>query len=379
MQSVHSVLDIFCGAGGLSKGLHMGLNSDGAMAYRVVGAIDNWPAACETFKINHGIEPVCDKVTRESVAKALGGRKTVDIVCGGPPCQGFTTMRHGGKKNLDPITRVLDDERNRCVLAFVEAVEQVKPLAFLMENVSGFMTFQKGQLHREVVERLRQGYKIAEKIVLAADHGVPQMRRRFILIGTTDREFVFPVRSVAQDRTFREATDDLPEIAGRYGDVLPYASVDPRNDYQQAMRDGSDPRSCTEHTASVHSEKILAVISKLKEGESATDPKVQTRLLAEGVDLKHMVRTDYFGNTYARIFWDRPAPTITRNFTTPSSSNCVHPSQPRGLTVREGARCQSFPDTYRFAGTHGDKRLLIGNAVPPLLGLALGRALLEHL
>jgi DNA (cytosine-5)-methyltransferase 1 len=327
-----------------------------------VGAIDAWKAACETFSLNHGVRPVIAKVSEASVRQALGGRKTVDLVAGGCPCQGFSTS---GK-------RALDDPRNGLVLAYLEAVKFVRPRAFLFENVEGFRSFQHGALLDAVIAFAKGcGYKVSHQVVLASDHGVPQRRRRFILVGTLDAEFHFPEPSVDQEPTFRAAVADLSEVAATNGEEIAYA-CDPLNDFQRRMRDGAT--ACTEHVAPRHSHVVTRRMSYLDEGESVMDKEVQSR--------KH-IPTELvprgFPNSYRRIWWDQPAPTITRNFGTPSSANCIHPSQPRGLTIREAARCQSFRDTFKLVGTQSDRRLLVGNAVPPLLAEALGRALGQHL
>jgi DNA (cytosine-5)-methyltransferase 1 len=163
----------------------------------------------------------------------------------------------------------------------------------------------------------------------------------------------------------------LGEVAAQNGDEIAYA-CEPQNDYQRRMRAGAT--TLTEHTVPRHSHEVTRRMSYLDQGESVMDPEVQSR--------KHIPRELVprgFPNSYRRIWWDRPAPTITRNFGTPSSANCIHPSEPRALTTREAARCQSFRDTFRLVGSQSDKRLLVGNSVPPLLAEALGLALEPHL
>lgn len=385
-------LDLFAGCGGLTTGFEMA-SLDGAPRFKSVGAIDNWRAACESFKLNHQAEVVCAGVSKKTVGDMLDRVGDVDVVAGGPPCQGFSTS---GK-------RALDDPRNGLVKAYFDAVALAKPRAFLMENVSGFTTFQNGAIMHEVIERAAElGYRTFPGIVLASLCGVPQRRRRFILVGLKKGEFVFPNQSsdardedalariarrahplvsaalVVDQRpadgeeqwTFSDATSDLPYIAA--GQSSTKYRCAPKNDFQDYAREGA-PEELTEHEACAHRESFVEMMRYIPQGRSAMEPEIQASMPSE------LRPKSGFPNSYARIKANQPAPTITRNFTTPSSANCIHPIKHRSLTLREGARCQSFPDRYKFAGTHGDRRLLIGNAVPPLLAKALGEQLLAAL
>jgi DNA (cytosine-5)-methyltransferase 1 len=148
----------------------------------------------------------------------------------------------------------------------------------------------------------------------------------------------------------------------------------PQNSFQRQMRLGRDNktiRALSLHSSSKHSRDFIEMMSFIKQGESARDPEVMKRMP------RRLRPTSGFSNSYSRIRGDLPAPTITRNFTTPSSANCIHPRDNRALSVREGARCQSFPDSFEFLGTSSDIRLQIGNAVPPLLAKAIGESLLN--
>jgi len=389
-KTVWRTLDLFCGCGGLSEGLRLATEAH-AGGFECIAAMDNWPAACDAFSLNHPVAATCaDVATRRSVESLLEQIGGVDIVLGGPPCQGFSTS---GK-------RALDDPRNGLVRAFFDAVALTEPSAFLMENVSGFTTLQGGAIMRSVIDRAGSlGYRTFPGVVQASVCGAPQRRRRFILVGLRDGEFRFPNQSgnsmdqpalfadppcddasrllvdqkageAAEPWTFDDATSDLPEIdAGER--AHDYASP-PRNRYQQWARCGA-PALLADHVAGKHNPDFIEMMKHIPPGRSAMDPEISAGMPAR------LRPTSGFPNSYARIRGDQPAPTITRNFTTPSSANCIHPRRHRALTLREGARCQSFPDSYRFAGTHGDRRLMIGNAVPPLMGKALGLRLLEAL
>ncbi len=357
--------------------------------FRCAGAIDNWRAACDAFTLNHEVAATCDGVSERSVGTMLDALGAVDVITGGPPCQGFSTS---GK-------RALDDPRNSLVKAFFGAVGMARPKAFLMENVSGFTTFQGGRILQEVLELTRNlGYKPYPGIVLASLCGVPQRRRRFILVGLRSGSFVFPnAATVVDDQTlftstdsgvtvgselivdqrpgdgceawsFGDATSDLPSLAA--GEQSFTYLCPPGNKYQAWVRTACGER-LEEHAACRHSSSFVEMMSYIPQGSSGLDPEVQQRIP------RHIRPKSGFANSYTRIRADEPSPTITRNFTTPSSANCIHPRENRALTLREGARCQSFPDHYKFFGTHGDKRLMIGNAVPPLLARSLGLQLLS--
>lgn len=261
-----------------------------------------------------------------------------------------------------------------------------------MENVNGFVTIQGGALFREVVGSFRGlGYGVFPAMVLASAYEVPQHRRRCFIVGLQDGgSFSFPLGAAAFVRprnldlvadirpehldyehvySFNEATSDLPGVAaGRSAHAY---KGPPQNAYQRRMRKGS--KTLTEHRGSLHHPQLMKLISYIPTGKSALDADVLKTIP------KELRPTSGFGNSYARILGTEPAPTITRNFATPSSANCIHPTANRALTVREAARCQSFPDVYEFKGTPAEKRLQIGNAVPPILAQQVVAEIIEEL
>ena len=167
-------------------------------------------------------------------------------------------------------------------------------------------------------------------------------------------------------RTFRDAVSDLPVTAAQYGETCAYASA-PQNPFQQLMRSGS--LVVTEHHAPKHGAKMLGLMAYIPTGKGAQDPEVLTNIP------EHLRPGRSFPNSYKRIAWDQSSPSITSNFGTPSSANCIHPTELRALTIREAARCQSFPDSYIFCGNQGNKSLQIGNSIPPMLGFEIGKCL----
>lgn len=349
-------VDLFAGAGGLSLGLESaGINvvlaneimSDFAATYR-----ENHPG---TNVVNADIHDV----DFGAVISKIGYGKGVDLVCGGPPCQGFSTV--GKKDRRDP--------RNSLFYEFLRAVRELDPKFVVFENVSGFKRLYDGQAFAALTDELESlGYKWNFAILEASDFGLPQNRQRTIVLASKKGKPVMPSPEFTLEpglfgtktkRTLWDAISDLPEVSpGKT--TSDYASA-PINDYQVAMRSGTN--RLTEHTVANYGEKMLEILSLVPPGGSVNDLPERLRPAA------------YFQNTYARLWPDRPAPTITRNFGTPSSSRCIHPFQPRALSTREGARLQGFPDTYRFVGGKGSKNLQIGNAVPPVLGAAIGRSI----
>lgn len=214
------------------------------------------------------------------------------------------------------------------------------------------------------------GYNWISSILDASDYGLPQTRLRTIVLASKKGKLKFPMPdyttyptlySKQTKRILWDAISDLPVVDT--GDIVNNYATTPSNEYQLLMRQGS--KELTEHNVANYGPKMREILSLVPPGGSIEDLPERLR------------PASYFKNTYARLLPDRPSPTITRNFGTPSSSRCIHPYQPRALTTREGARLQGFPDSYRFVGGKGSKNLQIGNAVPPILGEVIGRIIAD--
>jgi len=343
-------VDLFSGAGGLSLGLERaGIKS--------VVANEIQRDFAETHRLNFPScrmvnKPICE-VDFAAEVGSLGLLGRVDLVAGGPPCQGFSTV---GKKDAA-------DPRNSLFVQFLRVVEEVRPRFVLFENVAGFRRLYKGEMYRKTVEGLDfLGFDHVSSVLNARDYGAPQSRERTIILAWRrgERPVSLPTPAHGSDGTpfltLMDAISDLPPLGP--GECRSDYHTPPQNEYQASMRALGAPLS--EHRCSRYGDHIREVMSHVPEGGSIMD--VPERLRPRG----------YFKNTYARLLPDRPCPTITRNFGTPSSSRCIHPYQDRGLSTREGARIQGFPDHYRFRGGKGSKNLQIGNAVPPALAFVLG-------
>ena len=347
-------IDLFAGAGGLSLGLER-------VGFKVVLANELEVDFSESYKRNHSGRMIQGDVTdidfRKEI-KALGlVPGEIDLVCGGPPCQGFSTV---GKKELK-------DPRNKLYMQFLRCVKEVRPKAVLFENVSGFKKMYGGAVFRALIDDLcALGYKTNHTVLDAADFGLPQHRPRTIVVAwNVPGEFIFPTPSHGLDRTYpyttlEDAISDLPLLVAG-GEQRTYAKP-PQNEFQEMMR--SNAKDLSEHNCAKYGDHMKEVLELIPPGGSVMDLPEELR------------PKSYFKNTYARLVPEKPAPTMTRNFGTPSSSRCVHPHQNRALSTREGARLQGFPDDYEFCGGKGSKNLQIGNAVPPILGEVVGKELM---
>lgn len=355
-------LDLFAGCGGLSLGLEMA-------GIRTIAANELEPLFCETYRINHPeTEVIQGSILDPSVFKALEKSASgADLIAGGPPCQGFSTL--GKKDEHDP--------RNQLFHAFLRMIECIGPKMVLFENVAGFKRLYQGRAFEALAENLdRMGYRFEAQVLNAAAYGVPQLRERTIVVAWSNRDpnlFAFPDPTHAEQEdlfghtrflTMRDALSDLPIV--RMGETRDGYDTPAQNGFQALMRN-SVGAALTEQEGPNHGPKLMSVMATVPPGGSIQDVPL------------HMRPKGYFLNTYARLWWDRPATTITRNLGTPSSSRCIHPLVDRGLTTREGARLQSFPDNFQFAGSRSQKNLQIGNAVPPMLGCAIGTAIRAHL
>jgi len=363
-----AAIDLFVGGGGLSAGFLKA-------GFEVLLGLDNWIPAKITFEYNHPgstfLLKDASEVTGDEMRRATGIAE-VDVLLGGPPCQGFSTA---GK-------RALDDPRNTLVRQFLRLATELQPKFVVMENVEGFVSFVGGRLVDEILEIMTSlGYKSWQKVLQAADYGVPQRRKRFFLVATrlpVEYSFPQPTHRGSNNAnlvsphlplwlTFWDAVSDLPVI--KAGESASEYALPPSNDYQVARRNNSDV--LYEHTAPHHTEKLIKLMSFVPPGKSAFD--VWDEIPEE------LRPTSGFANSYGRIIANESAPTITRNFTTPSSAQCIHPLVDRALSLREGARAQSFDDTFRFLASFTDNRLLIGNAVPPLLAKTVAESVKDAL
>jgi DNA (cytosine-5)-methyltransferase 1 len=344
-----NIADLFAGAGGLSYGFmkHGG--------FRILFANEIDEDAAQTYSYNHPSVPMyrCDvaKLGRERIEADIGP-VVLNVIVGGPPCQAYSTA--GQRKK--------GDKRGELFGQYARMLEELNPTMFLYENVVGLLSMEQGKLLERIQNQFgKLGYVVDFRTLNTAAYGVPQTRERVIIVGTKRPiRFTWPALTHAEHPlTIADAISDLPEHP-----MACYAS-EPQNEFQKSMRVEGSP--LLYHEPCVYGEKLTRIIEALPEGGTVKDLPENLR------------PTSGFGNSYARLWWNRPSTTVTSNLGTPSSARCIHPHANRALTTREGARLQTFPDSYLFFGRRGSKNLQIGNAVPPILAKELAKSVFDHL
>lgn len=369
---------MFSGAGGLSLGFK-------AARFEVKLAVEREASFCRSYKYNN---PECEclneditklsfeKNLDEIYTKYLKGEK-VEGVIGGPPCQGFSSV--GNRKLSDP--------RNSLISFFIKWVERLEPVFYVMENVSGILTMANGQVAKKIIKMYGDiGYSCQAKTLVAADYGVPQLRKRVFFVGAKNGELksikipktnsnysyqktLFEANKLAKYLTVSDTLSDILEVQpfrnGNFGEEsFKEYPEPPKTVYQEYLRNNSD--KLYDHFAPNHSQLVVDRISRLKQGKNhkSLPPEYQLK--------------GGYSNIYGRLHLGRPADTITGNCGCVSApGRFIHPTQNRALSVREAARLQSFPDDYRFFGSARDRYQQVGNSVPPLMAYAVARAVKE--
>lgn len=352
-------LDLFSGAGGLSRGF---LDA----GFDVVLGVDYDDAALKTFKANHGSAEALklDLFNLENINVIINYLKEnnieLDVLIGGPPCQGFSLAG----------PRDMNDKRNTLYTAMVKLAEKIKPQAVLLENVPGMLQSNGGIGAKRVVEDFAKiGYRMTPKLLYAPDYGVPQIRKRVFFVGLlgTDTEFIFPEATTTEENyiTCEEAIGDLPALQTEdgkiiYGEEIQEYICDPQNDFQLSMRANSD--GVRNHIGSIPIEKTKAMISLVPEGKNYKAlPPEYSKLYKY-----HEALTRYHSK--------KPSLTINTGH-----RSHFHYKWNRIPTVRESARLQTFPDDFIFFGNKSEQYKQVGNAVPPMLGKAVAAELISYL
>lgn len=339
-MSEYNVIDLFCGCGGLSYGFE-------SAGFNILLGIDNDAKALEVFEKNHkNAKTICGDITQITYAKdikGLLGDQRIDVIIGGPPCQGMSLS--GPRK--------FDDPRNKLYLSYIRLVEEIKPRAFVIENVPGLVSLFGGQIKDSIIEKFTaMGYKVKYQILCASDYGVPQNRRRVVFVGTReDAEFTYPEK-LQKQVTCKMALSDLPPLEDELGEEVSDYSSPPANDYQRLMRARS--KTVYNHVAAAHSEKVKKIISLVPDGCNYKSLPEEYR------------NSRNFHVAWTRFASDKPAPTIDTGH-----RHHFHYKYNRVPTVRECARLQSFPDDFIFLGNKTQQFRQVGNAVPPLMAQAI--------
>lgn len=390
------ILDTFAGAGGFSLGFHLTGQCD------IIGAIEYDQWAADTFKFNHPQSTVLvgdiQQCSKELLLSTFKDKP--DIILGGPPCQGFSIAN---RKAGDPA-----DPRNSLFKEFVRLGEIFQPQMMIMENVPNLI---KARTHDKelVIDIIRQelenlGYYVYHTILSATDYGIPQIRKRLIIIASKDKldnPFPEPTHSIEtksitlfssslkQTPNLWDAISDLPQIEAREGmDVMNYETT-AKNAFQKYLRGYSD--KVYNHVAMKHSKRMVERFASMSCGDSVSDVPAHLKPIKRNGNGEFSEKL--YDQNNRRMHPDRPCHTIAASF----YANFVHPFKNRNFTPREGARIQTFPDWYRFQGkpTVVSHKLLqregreeekhlcqynqIGNAVPPLLAKAIAESVLPKL
>lgn len=352
MRKTPRFLDLFCGIGGLS----LGFQEAGLCP---VGGIDLWKEALNTFRRNHpGVKCLEADIARVSLAHICSEFAVtvsdIEIIVGGPPCQGFSTV---GKRNSA-------DPRNLLWQSFHQLVAEIRPSYVVIENVEGLNVMEKGGVRDRIIGQFGGvGYRMKAGLLRAANYGIPQLRKRMVFLGWVDGlvEPQFPRPTCRDYVSVGDAIFDLPSLGS--GEAKTEYTAEPTTAFQQARRKG-----CTvlhNHEAANHPPHLVDILRHIPDGGNRKS--IPNELQPKSG----------FHNSYARLASGKPAVAVTSNMRKPSSARATHPVQNRGLTVREGLRLQSFDDDFVVLGSRTSQYLQVGNAVPPLLGLAIGREVLK--
>lgn len=321
----HTYIDLFCGAGGLSLGFDN-------VGFCNLFSVDIESGFCKTYKRNFPDHYLFEKdiasIDEETIKHVLNNR-TVDVVIGGPPCQGFSMAGKPGRT-------FVDDPRNHLFKEFARIVSIVRPKCFVLENVARLYTHNKGQTRDEIIATFEKlGYNVECRLFDMSLYGVPQHRNRVIFIGVkkTNNKIIFPTKSTKQI-TVADAIFDLPALESGERSIVP------------------------NHVAMKHSDDMLYKMSFIKDGGTRND--IPETIRPQKGDARKYIRYDS----------NKPSICITGDM-----RKVFHPSQNRALTVRELARIQTFPDSFIFEGNSISQQQQVGNAVPPVFAEQIAKCI----
>ncbi|MEQ8588592.1 MAG: DNA cytosine methyltransferase [Thalassobaculaceae bacterium] len=398
-----TVVDLFCGAGGMSKGFE-------AAGFRIERALEIDEVSARTFLLNHPqlsssdliVGDITDSNIKEKLVDELEGGR-IDVLVGGPPCQGFSKVGKNAKRALRSRLGIVgfrpeDDDRNFLFEEFIEVAMRLRPRVAVMENVPGMDTARKGgPSFMSIAASMLQsiGYSTAIWEIDASSFGVPQRRvRKFLVAALGPVAPAMPVpdyrgqtrySETANDLlppiTLGQAISDLPPVGAGRGDEVTtahYLADESERALKHYVTAKSFPirnfdRILVNHRARYNNSRDLELFSILEQGENGYDA-----VFRYGRDDLMRYRKDAFHDKYYRLKLSEPSRTVVAHLKN-DGNGYIHPDQVRSLTPREGARLQSFPDSYWFTGTQGDQWRQIGNAVPPLLAYHIAGAVRRHL
>lgn len=352
---IYRVIDLFAGCGGFSTGF---IDND----FHITKAVEFDKSIAHTYQANHKNTKILVDDIASIDNQHFFQRNEAEIIIGGPPCQGFSMAGARIRENF------IDDPRNQLFKHYFNIVKMVKPKIFIMENVKGLLTMQKGAIFHEILNifsdtTLLNGdkYYLHHKVLKATDFGIPQTRERLFIIGILNHEIDFEIifentksSILKKSPTFFDTVTVLDAIGNlpKPTDSGEIANPKVKNSFQSYL--STNQPIIENHTSPNHSEIAIERMKKVSNGENFT-------VLDEQINSVH-------SGAYGRLEWHDVAPTITTRFDTPSGGRFIHPTEHRTLTPREAARIQTFPDDFIFYGNKSSICRQIGNAVPPKLG-----------
>lgn len=374
-DSAPKMIDLFCGSGGMSLGFKQ-------VGFQTVFANDIEESCIQTYAFNH------PEISREKIVhgdiKDLAHvvhryveNDDIDLLIGGPPCQGFSSANK---------QRIIDDPRNKLYKEFVKVVQKVKPKFFVMENVEGMKNIA-GQVKEDF---LSIGYNIDYSLMNAYDFGVPQNRKRLIFIGNRigveSKDIIsniFISLKGIQNTTLKDAIGDLPVLeplrkknatkfeSDESGRLIMIKNHSIPNKYVDLINGSKQFPFLYNHKARYNNDRDIEIFSRLNQGDKSDDPKIADIM-------PYASRNTIFKDKYFKLIYDQPSKTITAHM----KFDCnmyIHPTQARGLTPREAARVQSYPDDYYFKGSFTKTYMQIGNSVPPLMAKKIGEEIIKYI
>ena len=335
MKRQLNFIDLFCGAGGFSLGFK-------AAGFNCLGAFDNWDPAIKTHKKNFKDTKIYTKSINDYSnleIKEIFNNNNVDVIIGGPPCQGFSSI---GKQNIN-------DQRNDLIFEFGRIIKSIKPSFFIMENVSGLIhdknVFYFNRLKNFFISN---GYKINYRLLNAAEYGVPQLRKRVFLIGhKSPFEYNFP-KPIFLKENYRTVGETIMDLVNK--------------------------KNIQNHVPMKHNDIVRKRISFINEGGGITKNIPKKFLQGSRSDYRKN-KLKNFSHVYKRLHRKLPSGTMVPGH----NAFPLHPTLDRALTVREAARLQTFPDKIIFEGTRQEQCILVGNAVPVQLAKVIGKSIKESL
>ena len=338
----YNVLDLFCGAGGLSYGFKLA-------GFNIIGGVEWNKAAMETHKNNfHSQFEYCGNIADITNDEILKNLNSVDVIIGGPPCQGFSSANRHEKEKEDP--------RNKLFFEYLRFVEVLKPKIFVIENVKEILTKDNGFAKNRILEITEKlGYTVNVSVLNASDYGVPQTRRRAIFVGIQKSyNIMFDFEKIQKSKHIVTVYDAIGDIC--------YPDKNIENDF---LRYAKNSDELYNHNPKFPNSKVVERIKFVPQGGNWKNvPK----------ELWDTQRDNRHSSAYRRLSFDEPSITIDTGH-----MNYFHPVEHRVPTVRESARLQSFPDSFIFYGNQGEQYKQVGNAVPPLLAKSVAKEILKIL